>query len=107
LKDGLLVRHALDIISSDLVHDYHSVHHFTQLVLTHFEKLGVIHSQSQVFLLSDNCAAQYKNKGNFADITHYKQRVQRIYFDAEHGKGELFLFYLPPPSPPPPLLLTI
>lgn len=83
------VRHAVDFISDDIGHDHHAVHHFTSSVLSFFEKKDVIKAPAEVFMFSDGCAAQYKGKGNFADLSKYgSHKVQRIYFGSEHGKSE-------------------
>lgn len=89
-NQGELVRHALDFISDDVQHDCHSVHHFTAHTIRYFTEQGVLHPGCQLFIFSDNCAAQYKNKGIFADLSNYDAPVQRLYFGAEHGKGKLF-----------------
>lgn len=91
--DGDLVRHALDFVSDDILHDCNSVHHFTTCTIRYFKEKGVLQPGCQLFIFSDNCAAQYKNKGTFADLSHYTESVQRLYYGAEHGKGNPFTCY--------------
>lgn len=90
---GDLVHHALDFVSDDVLHDFNSVHHFTTCTIRYFKDQGVLQPGCQLFIFSDNCAAQYKNKGTFADLSLYTESVQRLYYGAEHGKGNPFTFY--------------
>lgn len=84
-----LTRHAIDFVSDDVKHDFHSVHHFTAHTINLLRERGILHNGSEFFIFSDNCAAQYKCRGNFADLSHYTEPVQRIYYGAEHGKGKI------------------
>jgi hypothetical protein len=96
-ETGQLIRHAVDFVTDDLKHDFHAVHHFTQQTLNIFRDAGVISNTrtSQVFIFSDNCAAQFKCYGIFTDLdTGYQQDVHRVYFGPEHGKGKLFFTIL-------------
>lgn len=85
---GQLVRHTLDFLSDDIQHDYHAVHAFTERTISHLRELGGVRPGTELYIFSDGCAAQYKGKGTFADLTNYTEPIQRIYFGSEHGKGE-------------------
>ena len=41
-----------------------------------------------VVILSDGCAAQYRGRGTFADLTLSRWPLQRNFFGSVHGKGE-------------------
>ena len=60
---GIQETKSLAFISSDLKHNYHTVHHFTSKALSH--PRGV-----RVLQWTDGYAAQYKSKGHFTDITN-------------------------------------
>ena len=89
-QSGQLVRHALDFITDDVVHDHNAVHHFTSCLLHFLQEKLILPAEGplKVYIFSDGCAAQYKGRGTFADLTHYALPVQRIYYGSEHGKGE-------------------
>ena len=88
-----LTRHAINFVSDDTKHDFHAVHEFTKCTMDHLRKKGILHQGSELFIFSDNCAAQYKCRGNFADLSQYQQPVQRIYYGAEHGKGNISMVH--------------
>lgn len=70
-SSGSLVRHAVNCVSDDIGHDHHAVYHFTKETIPFFEKKGVLRPGADIFIFSDGCAAQYKGRGNFADLSMY------------------------------------
>ena len=64
------------------------MHQFTTQTLQFLPDTGVLQPCGQVFIFSDGCAAQYKGRGTFADLTHYTAPVQRVYYGSQHDKGE-------------------
>ena len=87
-EDSPVVRHALDFVSNDLTHDHHAVHAFTLKALKYLQEIRVLRGSREVVIFSDGCAAQYKGKGTFADLSQYPFKIQRCYYGSEHGKGE-------------------
>lgn len=67
---GNLVRHAVNFVSDDTVHGHHAVHHFTEIIFRQLTSKGVMAPNTEVYIYSDGCAAQYKGKWTFADPTH-------------------------------------
>ena len=87
-KDGV-VRDSCVVISNDLVHDYHAVHHYQKIVENHVK--GNIEKIDRRVIFSDGCSAQYKSKGPFADLAqdnHDNEQVDRNFFGSEHGKSD-------------------
>ena len=81
---------SLVFISSDLKHDYHAVHYFTTKALSHLRDVrGLV--IDNVLQWTDGCAAQYKSKGPFSDVSHaivdFGVTIQRSFFGSRHGKG--------------------
>lgn len=73
-------------LSDDITHDYHLVNHFTLAALAYAKEHANL---KRAYIFSDGCAAQYKGKGTFADLSLLSGlSVQRIYYGSEHGKGE-------------------
>ena len=87
-ENGERVRHAINFISDDTTHDHHAVHQFTAKTFDILKEQGVLKPESKMYIFSDGCAAQYKGRGTFADLSLYTQNVHRVYFGSEHGKGE-------------------
>jgi hypothetical protein len=85
-----IAQEALVIISEDLVHDYHAVHHFMQLAVEYLKDHRGLQLKHTV-QFTDGCSAQYKSKGPFADITFarddHDMGIERNFFGSSHGKG--------------------
>jgi len=81
-----LVKEACIVISDDLSHDYHAVEYMKSVVDKHItSQIGAAPEKKVVY--SDGCAAQYKSKGPFADLSLCQSAVSRNYFGSEHGKS--------------------
>lgn len=84
------VQEAVVIISNDLVHDAHAVHHFTELTVAHLRDNQKVPMQ-RIIEFTDGCSCQYKSKLPFADISFCENdlgvRLERHYFGSRHGKG--------------------
>lgn len=85
-----IVQEAMVMISEDLLHDYHAVHHFEKLALKHLiNRRG----QNLIHLVefTDGCGAQFKSKGPFADVSFAQDdhclSLERHFFGSRHGKG--------------------
>ena len=88
--DFHVTQEAIVIISNDLKHDAHAVDHFQKLALEHLrEKRG--RCVNTLVEFTDGCAAQYKSKMPFADISFSQQEldvnIERHFFGSRHGKG--------------------
>ncbi len=86
---GDTVHESLVYITSDKQHDYHAVHEFMSGSISHLK--GRIPNLNTVIRFSDQCAAQYKSRGPFLDISNAEEEyglyVQHHYFGSRHGKG--------------------
>ena len=84
------VTESLVFISDDVVHDHHSVHHFTMLANHHLKHTRALTITQQI-QWSDGAASQYKSKGPFCDVSHalddYAFPLERCFFGSRHGKG--------------------
>ena len=71
-------------------HDHHAVDNFTTTALTHLRQQHGL-TVSHVIQWTDGCAAQYKSRGPFADITHSMEdldaTLERNFYGSRHGKG--------------------
>jgi hypothetical protein len=73
-------------VSEDLDHDYHAVNFYKSLVDRYItDQLPAAPEKFVIF--SDGCAAQYKSKGPFADLSLQGIPISRNYFGSEHGKS--------------------
>ena len=81
-----LMKEACIIISADLIHDYHAVEYYKSLVDQHIRTQIEIEPEKMV-VFSDGCAAQYKSKGPFADLSLMNTPVSRNFYGSEHGKS--------------------
>ena len=90
--DSPTIREYLVFISDEMKHDYHAVHKF-QLIdygfLCHNREIPV-HS---IVEFSDGCAAQFKSRGRFADISNSNEEfplpIERHFFlDPVTGKWQ-------------------
>ncbi len=79
---------AIIIISPDPQHDAAAVSKYLNLCSEHLKKYYGI---TQMFQFSDCCAAQYRCRTSFADISFSHKdmglKVQRNYFESSHGKS--------------------
>lgn len=82
----LIVRSSLIFLTDDTTHDYHAVDHFLEKSVQHLKETAIPFSKLIVF--SDGCAAQYKGKGSFADLSLKNIQIERNYFGSDHGKSE-------------------
>ena len=82
----LIVRNSLVFLSDDNKHDYNAVDHFFVKSIQYLKKEGI--PFSEVIVFSDGCAAQYKGKGSFADLSLKNIKIQRNFFGSDHGKSE-------------------
>lgn len=77
-------------ISDDRRHDYDAVYAFTTIAMDHLKTIRGL-SVEHAIQWSDGCAAQYKSKGPFSDISHTIQDFgctwERNFFGSRHGKG--------------------
>lgn len=82
-----LVKHAIVGISEDNKHDADAVLEFEKQALDIVSK--DIHIQiKEIHQWTDGCAAQYKGKKSFADISlRNKPSVCRIFLETSHGKN--------------------
>ena len=78
------VRECIDIISNDHKHDVNALETFLNKARKHLKEQGMEFRREIQF--SDGCAAQYRCKGAFADIS-YGSNVERHYLGARRGKG--------------------
>ncbi|XP_070550272.1 uncharacterized protein [Ptychodera flava] len=89
-ENGNVIREAIDIISDDLNHDSHAVHEFLIKVNDHLRITRELHPDKMV-IFSDGCAAQYKSRTPFADVSFAEEdlmcTMERNYFGSRHGKG--------------------
>lgn len=83
--DKKLVKHALIAISDDLRHDASAVKHFEQAAVDHLSEQGM--QIKSLHIWSDGCAAQYKGKNAFFDLTEQKIPVTHNFFVTSHGKS--------------------
>ena len=85
------VREVVDIISDDLLHDAHAVHHFVKVAtryLLHQRSLDF----SRLLQWTYGCGAQYKSRTPFMDLAHASKDtglklVERHFFGSLHGKN--------------------
>ncbi|KAK0050883.1 stomatin-like protein 2 mitochondrial [Biomphalaria pfeifferi] len=85
----LIVKESMFFLSNDLKHDGHASQHFQTKVIYELANRG--HAFTKVISFSDGCAAQYKGKLNFVDLSFSKEdtnvSIERHYFGSRHGKG--------------------
>ena len=86
VKGETLVKHAIVGISPDLQHDAHLVKAFEEKALQLVTKQADTEIK-KVYQWTDGCAAQYKGRTWFADISLNTVSVQRNFFETSHGKG--------------------
>lgn len=87
-ENNVLMHKSFVAISDCNQHDVIAVHLF-QSRLINFLKLS--HQVRKIFYFSDGCAAQYKNRKNFANLSHHKEDfdvdAEWHFFATSHGKG--------------------
>ena len=81
-----MVKQAIIGISSDLTHDAHFVKEFEERALNLVTEQSTAAIKT-IFEWTDGCAAQYKGKTGFADISLSKVRKQKNFFETSYGKG--------------------
>ena len=86
VKGKTLVKHAIVGISPDLQHDAHLVKAFEEKALQLVTKQADTEIK-KVYQWTDGCAAQYKGRTWFADISLNTVSVQRNFFETLDGKG--------------------
>jgi hypothetical protein len=84
-----IMRDVLIIVSDDLKHDSHAVQAFRNESIRYLKKK--MPNLMKLTEWTDGCAAQYKSKGPFVDLSFGKQdygiEVERNFFGSGHGKG--------------------
>ena len=81
-----LVKHAIIGISSDTKHDSDAVRMFENRATDTLKKQGV--QVEEIHEWTDGCAAQYKGKKSFAEVSMQKGiTVTRNFFETSHGKS--------------------
>ena len=86
-SDAGIVRHATIVFSSDNIHDYHAVDHYTSMV--NKKVIPCIDNNIDTHCVwSDGCSAQYKSAGPFADYSLKGYNLRRNFFGSEHGKSD-------------------
>lgn len=87
--DGAVCKDSFIIISDDLKHDSHAVHHFSCKVVNILQERGL--SFTKVVQFTDGCAAQYKGRTGFVDISFAVEDTgivtERHFFGSRHGKS--------------------
>ena len=84
-KDGALMKHVIVGISPDTRHDAHLVKVFEDKALNLIAENTNVQT---VYEWTDGCAAQYKGKHAFADISlNQTRKITRSFFETSHGKG--------------------
>jgi hypothetical protein len=77
-------------VSEDNTHDAAAVNKFVKLATEHLTKVRGLTIEAQI-QLTDGCAAQYKSKVPFTDISFCKKDlgclVERHFYGSRHGKG--------------------
>ena len=86
LDKGHLVKHSVIIISDDTKHDNHCVNEFRKQVINHIKASQNLEFNS-IHEWTDGCAAQYKEKSSFADISRSDVELRRNFFETSHGKS--------------------
>lgn len=82
--EDVRMKHSINGISDDLKHDTCLVRKFQEQALTVLQKTTQIR---QIYEWTDGCAAQYKAKAAFADISLQAIPVERGFFETSHGKN--------------------
>ena len=89
-KDNVIIDECVDIISNDLLHDSHAVHKYTTEVMQHLKVMREIQFE-HVYVISDGCAAHYKSKVPFMDIScsidDHQVTMERCFYGSRHGKN--------------------
>ncbi|KAK7106653.1 uncharacterized protein [Littorina saxatilis] len=81
---------SLVFISNDGKHDFHAVQAFMVKTVDHLQQERGL-TINHIVQWTDGCAAQYKSKGPFADISRaledFGATLERNFFGSRHGKG--------------------
>ncbi len=90
MKCGESVQESCICLSEYLVHDSSAVKTFTKVINDHLQSRRHTESTHQV-QFTDGCAAQFKSKQSFIDISNaeedYGFKIERSFFGSRHGKG--------------------
>ncbi|XP_069115710.1 uncharacterized protein [Argopecten irradians] len=85
-----IIEESIDVVSDDLTHDCHAVHVFTDKVFSYIKNTRQIDIERAI-IISDGCAAKYKSKIPFMDVScsmnDYDVSVERCYYGSRHGKN--------------------
>ena len=82
---GEVVTHALVHISADLKHDSFLSRAAMNLTFKYLADIGI--PLDMIIQFCDNCAAQYKSRRPFVEISRCALQLIRIYFGEKHGKS--------------------
>ena len=86
-QDGIIKRHAIDLVSNDRKHDTFAA----TLFLNHAISLLRIKypNNKRVYIFSDGAASQYKGKTAFYNFSQFAVHVEVMwnFFGSRHGKG--------------------
>ncbi|XP_070180376.1 uncharacterized protein [Littorina saxatilis] len=87
---GEVAKETVIILSPDLTHDASAVYTFTKAVILHLQHHRGLNIQHQV-QFTDGCAAQFKSKEPFMDLSMSMQDfgfpIETAFFGSYHGKG--------------------
>ena len=85
-----IIQEALIFVSNDMVHDSNAVAKFVAVANEHLKQVRGLTIQKEI-QMTDGCAAQYKSKTPFTDISFSMEdhgfTVERHYYGSRHGKG--------------------
>ena len=82
---SVLVKHSIIGISDDPKHDSDAVKCFEETALKVLQDQG--HKFQMIRQFTDGCAAQFKGRKAFADISLHNDKVERNFFETSHGKS--------------------
>lgn len=84
-----IVTEHLFVISPDLKHDHHSVHHCRQLVAKYLNEIR--YPVTMMHEWTDGCSVQYKSRHCMGDVSYtvadFSYPTIRNYFETSHAKG--------------------
>ena len=78
-------KESIYVISDDRKHDSYAVKSFMSVVNKYLIEHYQIKNQIQ---FSDGCAAQYRSRHTFADLSRSNITITRHFFESSHGKSE-------------------
>ena len=87
--EGELRHQSFCCICDDLKHDPAMVHAFTTEIVQRIR--NIVPHVTKIIYFTDGCAAQYKNRFNFANVCHHEEdfgiKCEWNFFATSHGKG--------------------